>query len=360
MKKLIIVMVLASVAVYGYYAMQPETVKAKRVKPVPNVVIATTKMMPIRDSVEAIGTGKAFESITVTSKITELVTNINFNDGDIVEKDALLVQLQSAEQQAKVKVAQVKLTEHMRELDRISSLVTSKTIAELERDRLQSLIDLARAELEQAVSGLTDRTIRAPFAGRLGLRQVSLGSLVSTGEAITTLDDVSKIKLDFSIPERFIQDLQPGKTVEAQAVAYPGRIFKGVVSSIDSRVNPDTRAVVVRAIMPNEDYALLPGMLMKVKFIKQSRQGLLLPEAAIIPLQEKHYVYGLTENSEIVQIPVKLGIRTRGWVEITDGLAENQDVVIRGILKVRPGDKVKTQQAENFNFAQVSNAEKAA
>lgn len=360
MKKIILTIVVVGIAAYSYQAMQPKQNKVQHEKPIPNVVFAITKMMPIRDEVEAIGTGKAFESIIVTSKITEVVTNVNFEDGDLVKKNDLLIQLQDAEQQAKVKVAKVKLSEHLREFDRISSLVTSKTIAELERDRLQSLIDLSRADIELATSALIDRKITAPFSGRLGLRQVSLGGLVSTGEQITTLDDVSKIKLDFSIPERFIQELKEGKQVEAQAVAFPDRIFLGTVTSIDSRVNPDTRAVVVRAVLPNDDFALLPGMLMKVKLIKQSRQGLLLPESAIIPIQDKHYVYSTNDQDEVIQIPVKLGVRMRGWVEIVDGLAEKQHVIIRGILKVRPGDKVKLQEAENFNFVNVNSAETAA
>ncbi|QIR14461.1 efflux RND transporter periplasmic adaptor subunit [Shewanella aestuarii] len=360
MKKIFLILAICGIGFYAYKTMQPQQTMAQRPKAIPNVVVAYAKLMPIRDEVEAIGTGKANESITVTSKITEVVTEINFEDGDLVPKDKVLVQLQDAEQQAKVNAAKVKLKEHLREFERISSLVTSKTVAELERDRLQSLIDSARAELDQANSALTDRAISSPFAGRLGLRQVSVGSLVSTGEKITTLDDVSKIKLDFSVPERFIQQLQAGKLVEASAVAFPGRVFKGEVTSIDSRVNPATRAVMVRAIIPNDDLALLPGMLMKVKLIKQSREGLLLPESAIIPIQDKHYIYSTNQDNEVIQIEVKLGVRMRGWVEIVDGLSVGEQVLIRGILKVRPGDKVTIQEAENFNFVQIETAEKSA
>ena len=291
---------------------------------------------------------------------TAAENQINFEDGDIVEKGSVLVLLRNDEQKAKVAVTEVKLAENLRELDRISTLVSSKTVAELEHDRLQSLIDTTRAEVAQANAALNDRIIKAPFAGRLGLRQVSVGSLVTPGEQISTLDDVSKIKLDFSVPERFIQELKPGKLVEAHAVAYPGRVFKGVVTSIDSRVNPETRAVLVRAVLPNADFSLLPGMLMKVKLIKQSREALLVPEAAIIPIQNKHFVYTVNEDNKVVQQQVTLGIRSRGWAEITEGLAAGEQVIIRGILKVRPGDEVKVQQAENFKFAQVEEMEKSA
>lgn len=360
MKKIIVLIAIVLAALSAYYLLAPKEAIVQRPRPIPNVVVAKVAIMPIRDEVEALGTGKAYESIIVTSKVTEIVTSINFNDGDLVKKGALLVQLRNDEHKAKVAVTEIKLVENLRELDRIRSLVTSKTIAELERDRLQSLIDTTRAEVAQAKAALEDRAIKAPFPGKLGLRQVSVGSLVTPGEQISTLDDVSKIKLDFSVPERFIQELQPGKLVEAKAVAYPDRIFKGVVTSIDSRVNPDTRAVVVRAVMPNDDYKLLPGMLMKVRLIKQSREALLLPEAAIIPIQNKHYVYVVNAENVVEQQQVTLGSRTRGWVEITDGLKVDQQVIIRGILKVRPGDKVQVEQAENFKFAQVEGMEKSA
>ncbi|MGL4749400.1 MAG: efflux RND transporter periplasmic adaptor subunit, partial [Shewanella sp.] len=261
MKKIIIIIAILVAAWFGYQAMQPQEQAKAQVKLTPNVVIATAAMAQVRDEVEAIGTNKAYESVTITPKVTDVVTSLKFDDGDIVKKGDLLVQLQNAEQLAKVKVAQVKVSDNQRELARISSLVTSRTVAELERDRLQTLIDTTRAELEQAQSSLNDRSIIAPFNGRLGLRQVSVGSLVTPGTEITTLDDISKIKLDFSVPERFIQDLQPGKLVEAKAVAFADEIFKGKVISIDSRVNPTTRAVIVRAEIPNPDLRLLPGML---------------------------------------------------------------------------------------------------
>ncbi|EDP99089.1 HlyD family-related protein [Shewanella benthica KT99] len=253
-------------------------------------------------------------------------------------------------QRALVKVAKVRVNDHMRELDRIRSLVTSQTIAELERDRLQTLIDTAKEELEQAQAALADRKILAPFNGRLGLRQVSVGSLLPPGTVITTLDDISVIKLDFSVPERFLRSLAIGKIVEASAVAFPGELLTGKVISIDSRINPTTQAVIVRAELPNPDHRLMPGMLMKVTLIQQSREALILPESAIIPIQDRHYVYLVNDENVIVRRQVTLGLRKRGWVEVLDGVKLDEQVVIRGILKVRPGDKVKVQFSERFSF----------
>lgn len=360
MKKIIIFLTLLGAVGAYFYLQQAPSEKVKRARPTPNVVITKASMQVIRDEVEALGTSKANESITVTPKVTEVVTQVNFNDGELVMKGRLLVQLQDREQLARVTVAKVKVKDHQRELERIRTLVTSQTIAELERDRLQTLIDTAKAELVQAESALKDRRITAPFSGSLGLRQVSIGALVTPGNAITTLDDISVIKLDFSVPERFLQALALGKTVEATAVAFDGEIFNGKVVSIDSRINPKTRAVIVRAEIPNPKQRLLPGMLMKVKLIKTSRDALILPESAIIPIQDRHYVYLVNEEGVIEQKQVSLGLRKRGWVEILDGVMLNDQIVIRGLLKVRPGDKVKVTLSERFSFLKQASVEPVA
>lgn len=351
MKKIIITLILLALAFLAYqtFYLNTETVVQKS-RPIANVVVDKAQIQTIRDEVEALGTTKANESITVTPKVTEVVTQIHFDDGDVVQKGRLLVQLQDSEQVARVTAATVRVSEHRRELDRIRALVTSQTIAELERDRLQTLIDTAKAELAQASSALKDRRITAPFQGRLGLRQISIGSLVSPGTVITTLDDISVIKLDFSVPERFLTSLAIGKNVEATAMAFPEQLFNGKVISIDSRVNPTTRAVIVRAEIPNTAHRLLPGMLMKVKLIKESREALILPESAIIPIQDRHFVYLIDSDNQVIKRQVKLGLRKRGRVEVLDGVVAGEQVVNRGILKVRPGDKVKVQFSENFTF----------
>lgn len=360
MKKILTLLVLLTLSWFGYQSMSSKPIQSQKAPPLVNVVVAKAAMMTIRDEVDAIGSSKAFDSVIITPKVSELVASIEVKDGQNVKKGDLLVQLQNTEHLARVKVAQVKVREHQREFERISSLVSNKTIAELEQDRLQSLIDTTKAELEQTQSALADRAILAPFSGRLGLTHISVGSLVNPGQQITTLDDVSQIKLDFSVPERFLQELQVGKTVEAKAVAFPDKIFLGKVTSIDSRVNPTTRAVLVRAVLPNADFALLPGMLMKVKLIKQSREALLLPESAIIPIQDKHYIYTVDDHDVVVRQQVILGTRVRGWVEILEGVELGQRVLIRGILKVRPGDKVQAELTERFNFAHNSDEENRA
>ncbi|MCL1037477.1 efflux RND transporter periplasmic adaptor subunit [Shewanella submarina] len=358
MKKIIIGVLVLGIGAAGYFYWPKQESKGRSGPRGPvKVVVTEAAMAQVRDEVEALGTLKANESVSITPKVTDVVTEIHFDDGNLVEQGSLLVQLQDVEQQARVKAAKVKLEEQMRELARIRSLVSNKTVAELERDRLQSQLDTARAELEAAQSSLTDRRIAAPFAGRLGLRQVSIGGLVTPGTLITTLDDISVVKLDFTVPERFIAQMKPGKSVEALSTAYPDEVFVGTVSSIDSRVDPATRAVTVRAQIANPELKLLPGMLMQVKLIRDTREALMVPESAIIPISDRHYLY-LVVDGKIERRQVTIGSRERGWVEITEGLTPGESVVIRGIMKVRPGSEVTTEQGERFTFKDKTDTER--
>lgn len=358
MKKIIIfALILGAIGAGVYYWPQEEAQGRGGPRGPVKVVITHAAMAQVRDEVEALGTLKANESVSITPKVTDVVTEIHFDDGQLVKQGSLLVQLQDVEQQARVKAARVKLEEQMRELARIRSLVSNKTVAELERDRLQSQLDTARAELDAAQSSLADRRISAPFSGRLGLRQVSMGGLVTPGTLITTLDDISVVKLDFTVPERFIAQMRPGKSVEAISTAYPDELFIGVVTSIDSRVDPSTRAVTVRAQVANPELKLLPGMLMQVKLIRDTREALMVPESAIIPISDRHYLYLVVDN-KIERRQVTIGSRERGWVEITNGLTEGESVVIRGIMKVRPGSEVTTEPGERFTFKDKTDTER--
>lgn len=349
MKKILVILVLV-IAGLGYHFLKEEQSVQAKPRSLVNVVVAKATLGPIREEVEALGTTQANESITVTSKVSDVITQVNFNDGDKVKKGQLLVRLHDEGQAAQVTIAKVQLYDHKREFDRIRELVTSQTVAGSERDRLQTAIDTANAQLLEAQAALADRQIKAPFSGVLGLRRVSVGALVSPGDEITTLDDISIIKLDFSVPERFLQAIKVGQKVEAKAMAYGDEPFIGEVTSIDSRINPATRAVIVRTEIPNGKGRLLPGMLMKVKLIKASREALILPESAIIPVQDRHYVYVVDSEGVVSRQLVELGIRKRGWVEILSGIKLDQQVIVRGILKVRPGDKVTVSFSENFSF----------
>ncbi|RLV61729.1 efflux RND transporter periplasmic adaptor subunit [Parashewanella curva] len=362
MKKFFLVSLVIALCVLGYYFLNPESQSPQHKRPsniITPVVVTKVETKKLTDELEALGNIKANESIDLTSKVSELVTHLYFDDGAMVRKGQLLVQLRDASQQAALRQAKVALANDERDLRRIVQLVKDKSIAETEKDQAQTQIDTAKAQVKSAIADVRDRKIVAPFSGRLGLRQVSVGALVTPSTVITTLDDLSTVKLDFSVPERYLQTLQVGKEVEAKAIAYPDETFKGKVKSIDSRIDPETRAVVIRAVLKNPQMKLLPGMLMTVNLIKDHKTSLVLPEDAIIPRQNRQYVYVVDDKNKVVQKQVTVGIRKFGIVEITSGLKEGESVITRGQLKVRPGSTVQPHTQENFTFKKNAQGEDA-
>ena len=201
-------------------------------------------------------------------------------------------------------------------------------------------MESAEARLATAQAKLRDLIIVSPFDGVLGIRHVSRGTLLNPGTLITTLDDLSAVKLDFAVPETFLASLKPGQDIEAHSVAWPGETFKGTVSCIDSRVDANTRAVTVQAVIPNPENRLRPGMLLTVKLFSNQRNSACVPEKALVAYGEHQYVYILRKDSTVEKREVKLGQRDSGQVEITAGLNKNECIVVEGTTDLRDGAKV--------------------
>ncbi len=194
---------------------------------------------------------------------------------------------------------------------------------------------------------LADRLVKAPFAGVLGLRNISPGALVEPGSLITTLDDDSLMKLDFAVPSVFLPDLKPGLGIAAKARAYGNRRFEGEIGSIDSRVDPVSRCINVRALIPNPDRTLKPGILMQVELLRNPRDTLVVPESALLHQGQNHFVWVVGEGDSAERRQVQIGARRPGDVEIVGGLAAGDPVITHGNDKVRPGQKIRIQAVDD-------------
>ena len=168
---------------------------------------------------------------------------------------------------------------------------------------------------------------------------MSVGSLVNPGTVITTLDDSSIIKLDFDVPETFVSVLEPGLTVAATSIAYPGRVFEGKVASVDSRIDPVSRSVTVRAAIPNDDGQLKPGMFMAVRLSREPTPALVVPESALVPERGNVFVFVVTDGVA-TRRQVSVGRREPGRVELLSGVQAGERVVVQGTQKVREGSPV--------------------
>jgi membrane fusion protein (multidrug efflux system) len=219
-------------------------------------------------------------------------------------------------------------------------------------DEVVALVKKAEANVAAARVRSGDRRITAPFSGIVGTRRISVGALVSPGTVVTTLDDISEVKLDVMIPETFLASLHPGLEIEATASAYPGQVFKGRVVSVDSRIDPVTRAVAVRAMIPNDDLRLRPGMLMVAELIKDRRESLMIPEASLLPENNLQYVYVIGPDNAANRTQVTIGRRRAGAVEVLQGVKEGDLVIKEGLQDLRSGAPVKIVNANELKRGQ--------
>jgi len=292
------------------------------------VIVFETNLVPYTDRVEALGTLRANESVALTAPVADTITAINFEDGLRVEAGDVLVEMTSAEEQAL-------LAEARAQYNRARELTEGGSIS-------QSVLDERRRDYETTRARLQDRLIIAPFDGAVGLRNVSVGAYVSPGELITTLNDDSVMKLDFSVPEVHLSAVQVGQTIEATARALPNDVFEGEIEAIDSAIDTVTRSIRVRALIPNEDHRLLPGMLMSIEILRGERQAIVIPEGAVITEGRDTFVWVANDDGTSAERRiVSTGSRQPGVVEITRGLEEGELIITRGGSTLRPGNSIE-------------------
>jgi len=304
------------------------------------VVTQTVELQTVVDEIEALGTAHANESIEIQPRISSLIERVIFEEGQLVQKGDLLVELENSEIVAGLALAEASLSESRSLYARSKSLADTQAISASTLEQLLAQVKVDEAQVEAAKARLSNTVIRAPFTGRIGLRRISPGSFVTNSTVITTLDDVSTIKLDFSVPETFLTVLSEDMKITAHSLVYPDRVFSGSVASIDTRLDPVTRAVQVRAVIPNEDGALKPGMFLSVDLQRERGKQLLAPEQSIVPEGRNQYVF-VVANGIAEKRAVQLGRRTPGFVVISSGLTAGEAVITEGTHKVRDGSQVE-------------------
>ena len=304
------------------------------------VTTQTVALVPWVDRLEAIGTARASESIAITSKLSERVERVRFESGQRVEAGQVLVDLDVGGDVADLEAARTAAGEAQRQYDRQRQLAADKLIPASQVDTQRAARDAARAAVQQASARVADRVIVAPFAGVLGLREVSPGQLLQPGTAITTLDAIDTMQVDFAVPEVQLAKIAAGLAVEARSDAWPGEVFRGEVLSVDSRVDVATRSVTVRAAVENPDGRLLPGMLLTLKVLQTERQALVVPEISVQQNGSLSFVYRVDAEGKAEMVNVRLGAREAGRVEVLEGINAGDRIVVDGTVKLRPGQPV--------------------
>jgi membrane fusion protein (multidrug efflux system) len=313
------------------------------------VLAAAAGMHTFTDGLQALGTAQARESIVLTPKVADTIRALRFDSGDRVRRGQVLIEMSSVEQAADLAEARAANQAAQEELRRYQELYNRGFASQARLDAMQAAADAAEARLNAGGSRIADRTIRAPFAGIVGLRTASPGQFMRPGDQIGTLDDVSEIKLDFDVPETQLARVAAGVEIVARTAAYAERTFNGRIANVDSRVDPSTRTVRVRAMLPNSDEVLRPGMLMTVEVRSNPRQALAIPEIAILDQADGAYVFrvaaGEGGQQRAEQVRIRTGQRSGGMAEVLDGLALGDQVVTEGLQSVRPGLPVRVGAA---------------
>ena len=307
----------------------------------PRVEIAIAAVQPLHDTIEALGTVTANESVTIIAKLTDTVSKVRFEDGQLVEAGDVLVELTNREETALLAEAEANVVDARAQYRRLADLLRDRSVPESQVDEARARLLAAEARHESILARLSDRLIRAPFRGLTGFRQVSPGALLSPATPITTLDDVDTVKLDFTVPELLLADLETGLAVEARSAALGNRSFAGSVSTIASRIDPVTRAATVRARIPNPDLLLRPGMLLTVNLRSRPRQSLVIADSALIQEGTQAHVF-VVRDGKAARQQIEVGQRQGGVAEVLGGLAAGDAVVIAGQLKLRDGLPVRS------------------
>lgn len=319
------------------------------------VDVVTLGTGPVVEMSESVGTTRAYESVSLASKVSGIVEKIRFTEGQSVKAGDILLELDVAERKADLEAARAAIQtaraqreETNQKFERAQQLRragagTEALVADLtlQLRTVETTIAAAEARERSAAARLDDYFVRAPFDGRVGFRQVSLGAFLDTKVVITTLDDVSRIRLDFAIPEPLLSRIRMGAVVNARSVAFADRVFSGEVTAVDTRIDPVTRSVKLMAVIGNADLALKPGMFLTVSLeVARRENAVIAPEEAIVSEGPRQVAYVVKDN-RVERRVVTVGQRMFGRVEIAEGLKAGEVIVARGIQRVRNGLQVQ-------------------
>jgi membrane fusion protein (multidrug efflux system) len=311
--------------------------------PVP-VEVATVEQRALAQSSSAVGSLRSNESVVLRPEAAGRIVGLPFREGQPVAKGAVLVELDGAIQKAELMQAEANLALAQSNARRQEELFGKSFVAERARDEAAANLKAAEAAVALAQARLARTVIRAPFAGTVGIRSVSVGDYVKDGQDLVNLEDIDRLKVDFRLPEADAPRLTVGQAVKLDSDTVPGKAFNARVTAIDPQVDAAGRSIRVRAELANSGRLLRPGMFVRVSLEFGPREGVLLvPEEALVPSGSDQFVFRVVpgEPAKVARVGVDTGVRRDGRVEIRKGLAAGDQVVVAGQLKIRDGAAVK-------------------
>ncbi|TAE33663.1 MAG: efflux RND transporter periplasmic adaptor subunit [Alphaproteobacteria bacterium] len=343
-KKIVALLVVLGSIGYGWYAFHNHEGVAPVVSPKESAPIAVQMVtlrqeevaQPLILSADAV----AQETVAITSQVNEVITAIHFEEGSQVRRGDLLVELEQREERTTLASQTTLLEEAQRNVDRVKHLLAQSFVSQAAVDHAVSALATAQQQQAMAQQQLRIRSIHAPFDGVIGVRHVSVGSLAQEGQTIATLLDLSRIRVNMHIPERYALLLVMGDHFDATTELYPKRRFEGTISVIEQNIDPATRTLRVHGTIRNADHALKAGMLLRVELAARPTPMILVPEEALIPIGNEFYVYGVDAENVVLRRKVQIGARIENRVELRDGVQAGERIITEGHMKLRDGVRV--------------------
>lgn len=318
----------------------------------PPITISTTtaRAQTWHPFIAAVGSLKASSGVEVNPQVSGQILSIHFHSGDHVKQGDLLVQLDDEVDRQALQRDQAGLRMNKLDYERKQELLIQKAVSKSAVDAAQAAYLQSLASVESDKVMLSKKQIRAPFSGKIGIRQVDVGQYVTSGTAIVTLQALNELFVDFSVPEQFLSKLHTGQPVEIKVDAFKGQVFQGKIEALNAVIDVGTRSLDVRAMIPNEKEILYPGLFADVKVIlPEEEQVLTIPQTAINYSLYGDSVYVVQEKGKdkngkpiliAVQKYIKVGERRGAVASITQGLKAGEIVVTSGQLKLQPNAHV--------------------
>ncbi len=337
-------LVVAGAAALGYRAWQPATTTGQRPPGGFAIPIETAVAVErqLTEELIAVGSLRANESVTIRPEIAGRIAATHFKEGQTVSEGAMLVSLDDSIARAELQQSEANLTLSRRNYERADELYRKQSGTAQARDTALAKLHADEAAVALSRAQLAKTVVRAPFAGTVGLRQVSNGDYVGAGRDIVSLVNADPLKVDFKVPETRLREVAVGQRLAVELDAYPGRSFPGEVYAIEPSADPEGRSVALRARIPNPDGVLRPGLFARVRLMVKLRDSaVVVPEQAIVPQGDAQYVYRVIDGKAMLT-PVTLGLRLAGEVELTAGVKPGETVVTAGQIKLRSGVPVQS------------------
>jgi membrane fusion protein (multidrug efflux system) len=375
-RSIIFIVVLAFLATLGlglgyfHFVFKPGMIKAfitQAAPPPPSVAVTTAATETWAPQLPAIGTFRAYQGVDIAPQIGGVIVSVRVESGQDVEKDAPLFEIDNSVEQADLKNNLAVLKNASFVLERQRQLIQGGNTAKANFDSAEAARDSAAAAVERVRAIIAQKTLTAPFAGKIGIRKLDLGAYVSPGTSLITLQQLDPIFVDFPIPEKMLDLLKPGQTVDVVVDAYPGQTFHGVIKTVDARIAQESRNVLVRAQLDNKMRHLLPGMFANVNVVAG------VP-AEVVTLPRTAVSYSLYGDSVFVVKPVtpegggaqaapiandlplkverrsvRLGETRENRVAVVEGVAPGETVVMEGQLKLESGARVRIDPAARLD-----------